>query len=167
MHIITILVQKNIRLTSRFAFGSFSSLKHISGPSLRCLHVSHSSSMPVKRVKPSPSDPETQTREDSKQPARRASSSRKRKDSHIEDEGSKCQPSSSKKAKVAEDKDPEGVSANGQPTNKVLPTNISFAPKNDGALRIATWNICGLAASSKKVASHASYQDVYAHFVNT
>ncbi|KAG6878918.1 hypothetical protein C0992_006609 [Termitomyces sp. T32_za158] len=37
-----------------------------------------------------------------------------------------------------------------QPTNKVLPVTITFPQKTPGTLRIATWNICGLAASSKK-----------------
>ncbi|KAK0240020.1 Endonuclease/exonuclease/phosphatase [Armillaria nabsnona] len=35
-----------------------------------------------------------------------------------------------------------------QPTNKVLPVNISFPPRK--GLRIAAWNVCGLAASQKK-----------------
>ncbi|KAI0748107.1 Endonuclease/exonuclease/phosphatase [Daedaleopsis nitida] len=43
------------------------------------------------------------------------------------------------------EKDPDA-----QPTNKVLPVNISFAPKAEGTVRIATWNICGLAAAQKK-----------------
>ena len=40
---------------------------------------------------------------------------------------------------------------NPQPTNKVLPVHISFPPRAPDALRIATWNVCGLAASQKKV----------------
>ncbi|KAI6045727.1 Endonuclease/exonuclease/phosphatase [Pisolithus marmoratus] len=43
-----------------------------------------------------------------------------------------------------------GTSANGQPTNKVLPVHISFPPRAEGTLRLATWNICGLAAAQKK-----------------
>lgn len=39
---------------------------------------------------------------------------------------------------------------NPQPTNKVLPVHISFPPRAQNTLRIATWNICGLAASQKK-----------------
>jgi hypothetical protein len=50
-------------------------------------------------------------------------------------------PSPPKQAKVIE----------GQPTNKVLPTTINFPPRTPGTLRLATWNICGLAASQKKV----------------
>ena len=38
-----------------------------------------------------------------------------------------------------------------QPTNKVLPVQISFPPKMEGTVRIAAWNICGLAAAQKKV----------------
>ena len=37
-----------------------------------------------------------------------------------------------------------------QPTNKVLPVNISFPQKVPDTLRFATWNIAGLAASHKK-----------------
>jgi AP endonuclease 1 len=35
--------------------------------------------------------------------------------------------------------------------NKVLPINISFPARIEGTVRIATWNICGWAASHKKV----------------
>jgi hypothetical protein len=35
--------------------------------------------------------------------------------------------------------------------NKVLPVNISFPARIKGTARIATWNICGWAASHKKV----------------
>ncbi|PIL23983.1 hypothetical protein GSI_13734 [Ganoderma sinense ZZ0214-1] len=37
-----------------------------------------------------------------------------------------------------------------QPTNKVLPTHISFPEKGEDAVRVAAWNICGLAAAQKK-----------------
>lgn len=40
---------------------------------------------------------------------------------------------------------------NGQPTNKVLPVNIAFAPRAPGTLRFVTWNVCGLAAAQRKV----------------
>jgi len=40
---------------------------------------------------------------------------------------------------------------NPQPTNKVLPVHINFPPRVPDVLRIATWNVCGLAASQKKV----------------
>lgn len=40
---------------------------------------------------------------------------------------------------------------NDQPTNKVLPVQINFPAKNEGCVRVATWNICGLAAAQKKV----------------
>ena len=45
----------------------------------------------------------------------------------------------------------EGFASNGQPTNKLLPERIEFPKKHDGALRIATWNVSGLAACQKKV----------------
>ncbi len=72
-------------------------------------------------------------------PKRASSGSTKRKAS--EDDAS-----SSKRAKTG-----EFTPANGQPNNKTLPVSISFPAKTDGALRIAAWNICGLAASQKKV----------------
>lgn len=40
-----------------------------------------------------------------------------------------------------------------QPTNKVMPVNIVIPPKHEGTVRIVAWNICGFAASSKKVDS--------------
>ena len=43
------------------------------------------------------------------------------------------------------------LAPNGQPTNKVLPVNIVFPPRAAGTLRLATWNVCGLAAAQKKV----------------
>ncbi|RPD66119.1 hypothetical protein L226DRAFT_530245 [Lentinus tigrinus ALCF2SS1-7] len=51
----------------------------------------------------------------------------------------------------AKAKDPDAPpDPDAQPTNKVLPEHISFAPKVEGTVRIATWNICGLAAAQKK-----------------
>ncbi|KAJ7087841.1 Endonuclease/exonuclease/phosphatase [Mycena epipterygia] len=73
-------------------------------------------------------------------PPKRASSS-KRKASDSDDE---TKPKTTKKAKVAE------PVANAQPTNKVLPVNIVFPQRIPGTLRLATWNVCGLAASQKK-----------------
>lgn len=87
--------------------------------------------------------------------AKQAGSSKKRKadSSGSEDDGPG--PSGTKKPKKGKDDEDDAaeraVSANGQPTNKVLPVKIEFKPKAEGALRIATWNICGLAAASKKV----------------
>lgn len=51
----------------------------------------------------------------------------------------------------------ETSSANTQPTNVVLPVNIVIPPKAESRVegekvtRIVTWNVCGLAASQKKV----------------
>ncbi|KAG6867030.1 hypothetical protein C0991_003947 [Blastosporella zonata] len=67
----------------------------------------------------------------------------KRKD--VDNGEEKTKPSTTKKPKV----DPVALE-NAQPTNKVMPVTITFAPKIPGTLRLATWNICGLAASSKK-----------------
>ena len=59
---------------------------------------------------------------------------------------SQSQASQSSKAKKARTggSTPEHV-------NKVLPLNISFPARIEGTVRIATWNICGWAASQKKV----------------
>jgi len=94
-------------------------------------------------------------------PQKRAVSSGKRKaesdsDDREQSVGSKPQ-TKTKKAKVAgasnpaEQHDSDGLAPNGQPTNKVLPVKISFPPRAEGATRIASWNICGLASSQKKV----------------
>ena len=87
-------------------------------------------------------------------PPKRAVSSGKRK-ADSDPEGEKSVGSEqTKKAKVtaapgsAEQTD---LAPNGQPTNKVLPVKISFPPRVDGTARIASWNICGLASSQKKV----------------
>ena len=58
---------------------------------------------------------------------------------------SQSQSSKTKKAKT------DTTQNNPKYVNKVLPVNISFPPRIEGTLRIATWNICGLAASQKKV----------------
>lgn len=81
-------------------------------------------------------------------PPKRAASSGKRKADSGPDGSEKT-----KKAKVDAPGSAEqtGLAPNGQPTNKVLPVKISFPPRADGATRIASWNICGLAASQKKV----------------
>lgn len=39
----------------------------------------------------------------------------------------------------------------GQPTNKQLPDEISFPERMPGTTRISAWNVCGWAASNKKV----------------
>ncbi|OJT08188.1 Exodeoxyribonuclease [Trametes pubescens] len=45
----------------------------------------------------------------------------------------------------------EGAGVEGaQPTNKVMPVDLKFPAKQEGTIRIATWNICGLAAAQKK-----------------
>ncbi|KAG6851259.1 hypothetical protein H0H93_011695 [Arthromyces matolae] len=70
---------------------------------------------------------------------------------NLQDPGEKPEVSRTKKAKTDSDVDaPLVTSENAQPTNKVLPVHIEFSPRLPGTLRIATWNICGLAASSKK-----------------
>ena len=62
-----------------------------------------------------------------------------------------------KKAKTSPSVSTERASI-GQPTNKVLPVHIEFPPKIADTVRLVTWNICGLAASSKKV--HGLSRDV-------
>ncbi|KAJ7063449.1 Endonuclease/exonuclease/phosphatase [Mycena amicta] len=78
-------------------------------------------------------------------PPRRASSSKRKADSDDSDN-----------EKVA--KKPKTTEASpGQLTNKTLPDNIQFpgvsntlSDRLPGTLRLATWNVCGLAASQKK-----------------
>ncbi|KAF8892448.1 Endonuclease/exonuclease/phosphatase, partial [Infundibulicybe gibba] len=45
---------------------------------------------------------------------------------------------------------PSELAPGAQPTNKVLPDTILFPAREQGTLRISSWNICGLAASVKK-----------------
>ncbi|TFK42432.1 Endonuclease/exonuclease/phosphatase [Crucibulum laeve] len=73
-------------------------------------------------------------------PPKKAASKRKAVSSDDEPE----QAQSSKKAKTT------ASTVNAQPTNKVLPVTITFPPRVPGTLRLATWNICGLATSQKK-----------------
>src|ERR1700679_1505166 len=85
-------------------------------------------------------------------PPKRAVSSGKRKADSIPDDENSVGSEQTEKAKVAASDSAEqtGLAPNGQPTNKVLPVKISFPPRADGATRIASWNICGLAPSQKK-----------------
>jgi hypothetical protein len=46
-------------------------------------------------------------------------------------------------------------SSHPQPMNKVLPAVITFPPRVPGTVRLATWNICGIAASQKKASADA------------
>lgn len=70
------------------------------------------------------------------------------------DSGSESEPkqkkasSSKKKAKTSTS---EALDENAQPTNTTMPENIQFPVKTADTTRIATWNICGLVASQKKV----------------
>jgi hypothetical protein len=82
------------------------------------------------------------------------SSASKRKASSPEAEEKK-----SKRARTAGQQ-----SENNQPTNKVLPVHIQFPPRAGGTLRLATWNVCGWAASQKKVVIF-SYE--YISFIQT
>jgi len=75
-------------------------------------------------------------------PPKRAAS--KRKASLSDGEGEASQ--SNKKTKIS----PPAPSDNAQPTNKVLPVTIAFPQSKPGIFRLATWNVCGLAASQKK-----------------
>ena len=51
-------------------------------------------------------------------------------------------------SEAASESDPTG-----QPTNTTLPDEISFPEPIPGTRRISAWNICGWAASNKKVSS--------------
>ena len=79
-------------------------------------------------------------------PPKRATTKRKAESDDSEAEEVKA--STSKKAKTTKAEERPG---NGQPTNKVLPVNIVFPKKHEGCMRIAAWNVCGLATSQKKV----------------
>jgi hypothetical protein len=89
-------------------------------------------------------------------PQQRAMSSNKRKAPSGSDGEKPVGSKQTKKTKVAAPAsdsavEQNGLAPNGQPTNKVLPVNISFSPRVENATRIASWNICGLASSQKKV----------------
>ena len=43
------------------------------------------------------------------------------------------------------------IDPSGQPTNTTLPDEISFPERAPGTRRISAWNVCGWAASNKKV----------------
>lgn len=43
------------------------------------------------------------------------------------------------------------IGPSGQPTNTKLPDEISFPERAPGTMRISAWNVCGWAASNKKV----------------
>jgi AP endonuclease-1 len=45
------------------------------------------------------------------------------------------------------------IDPSGQPTNTKLPDEISFPERLPGTRRISAWNVCGWAASNKKVGS--------------
>lgn len=84
-------------------------------------------------------------------PSKRASSSKRKaepSDSEADSEAPAPKPAKKAKSKAST---PPSPPANAQPTNKVLPTHIEFTPRAPGTVRIATWNICGLAAAQKKV----------------
>lgn len=73
-------------------------------------------------------------------------SSKRKLDANLSDNEGPSTSKGSKKARTENKSVPE----NSQPTNKVLPVNITFPPREPGTVRLATWNICGLAASQKK-----------------
>jgi len=87
-------------------------------------------------------------------PKRAASSSKRKAESDSDGENPVGFKTTTKKAKVdAAPNLAEGTSLapNGQPTIKVLPVKISFPPRSERATRIASWSICSLASSQKKV----------------
>ena len=55
-------------------------------------------------------------------------------------------------ASLASEAASKGVPS-GQPTNTKLPDEISFPERVSGTTRISAWNVCGWAASNKKVGS--------------
>ena len=85
-------------------------------------------------------------------PPKRAASSNKRKaESDSDGEKPVGSKKTTKQAKVDALTEDTGLAPNGQPTNKVLPVKISFPPRSERTTCIASWNICSLASSQKKV----------------
>ncbi|CAK5265046.1 unnamed protein product [Mycena citricolor] len=84
-------------------------------------------------------------------PRRAATSSSSRSKRKAEESADSADESlkTSKKARVAEAV-PSASAGSSQPTNKVVPDTIVFPERIPGTLRLATWNVCGLAASRKK-----------------
>jgi hypothetical protein len=76
-------------------------------------------------------------------PKRTVSTSKRKESTSSSDEDA---PKATKKQKVSA----SASRYSDQPTNKVLPVDISFPPKASNTLRFSTWNIAGLAASQKK-----------------
>ena len=84
-------------------------------------------------------------------PPKRAASSSKRKASNSDSEEEFEKTTKKPKVAVTGTGTESDRASNGQPTNKVLPTAISFPSRTEKSVRIASWNVCGLAASQKKV----------------
>jgi AP endonuclease 1 len=85
----------------------------------------------------------------------RNSSKRKIEDDVLEDGPSSQTTATQESQSQASQSSKSKKARTGGPTpehvNKVLPPNISFPARIEGTVRIATWNICGWAASQKKV----------------
>ncbi|KAG2020034.1 DNA-(apurinic or apyrimidinic site) lyase [Coprinopsis cinerea AmutBmut pab1-1] len=81
----------------------------------------------------------------------RSATKRKVEDRDTDTDDAESQPTSSKLTKKPKKTGTlDSLPHNGQPTNKTLPVNIEFEKPDEGTLRIATWNVCGLAASMRK-----------------
>jgi AP endonuclease 1 len=74
---------------------------------------------------------------------------RKRKAQDTDTEQDESQASTSAK-KLKKSGTLDSLPHNGQPANRALPIKIDFEKRAEGTLRIAAWNVCGFAASSKK-----------------
>jgi hypothetical protein len=97
-------------------------------------------------------------------PPKRAASSNKRKaESDSDGEKPVGSKKTTKQAKVDALAEDTGLAPNGQPTNKVLPVKISFPPRSERTTRIASWNICSLASSQKKVCFDAVILELAEH----
>lgn len=92
-------------------------------------------------------------------PPRRAASSKRKAESDSDHASDAEQASQSKKSKTtrtakrgSNDKGTVGENASypPQPTNLVIPTPLVLSKAAEGVTRIASWNICGLAAATKK-----------------
>ncbi len=127
--------------------------------------------MPPKRAAPkrkaaSPSpEPSTESHFDSRSEAPSQEEDtepapKKRKTAAKPKAAAPAKPKAKGKGKAAAKDEGAGVEG-AQPTNKVMPVDLKFPAKQEGTVRIATWNICGLAAAQKKVRCARTGKDCF------
>ncbi|KAF9265505.1 hypothetical protein L218DRAFT_923808 [Marasmius fiardii PR-910] len=82
-------------------------------------------------------------------PLKRASSSKRKIVESDGEDSTSPKPTKKTTKKVKLDQTPV-PDPDAQPTNTVLPVNISFPPRTPNTLRFSAWNVCGLVTSQKK-----------------